>query len=315
MRKYVIKKILLAIPILIGITIIDYLFMSYAGNPLEMIHGPKVSQAALNAKEIEYGLNKPFYIQYFVWLNQVLHGNFGYSYKSYQPVSNLISSHVGPTLLLMGSALFISIAFSIPIAIYSATHQYSKKDYAIVTTSFVGTSIPSFFLALFLIYLFTVKLGLLPSSGMNEFDESASIGNVVSHMLLPVSVLVVATVGSNVRYIRSAMLEILQKDYLVTARAKGIGRFLVINKHAFKNALVPIITIIGMQIPSLFGGTVIIEQIFSWPGLGLLTMTAVLNEDYPVIMAVCLLTAVVVLITNLLTDILYAAVDPTITFK
>lgn len=315
MRKYVIKKILFAIPILIGITVIDYLFMSYAGNPLEMIHGPKVSQAALNTKEIEYGLNKPFYIQYFIWLNQVLHGNFGYSYKSYQSVSYLISSHVGPTLLLMGSALFISIAISIPIAIYSATHQYSRKDYAIVTASFVGTSIPSFFLALFLIYLFTVKFGLLPSSGMSELGENADIGDVFSHMLLPLGVLVVATVGSNVRYIRSAMLEILQKDYLLTARAKGIGRFLVINKHALKNALIPIITVIGMQIPTLFSGTVIVEQIFSWPGLGMLTMTAVLNEDYPVIMAVCLLTAVVVLITNLLIDILYSAVDPTITFK
>ncbi|MET1249123.1 ABC transporter permease [Sporolactobacillus sp. STCC-11] len=315
MRKYVIKKILFALPILMGITVIDFLFMSYAGNPLEMIHGPKISQAAVNAKAIEYGLNKPFYVQYFVWLNQVLHGNFGYSYKSFQPVSDLIASHVGPTLLIMGSALFISIALSIPIAIYSATHQYSRKDYTIVTASFIGTSIPSFFLALVLIYLFTVKLGLLPSSGMSELGSTTRIGDVLSHMLLPVSVLVVATVGSNVRYIRSAMLEILQKDYLLMAKAKGLGRFLVINKHALKNALIPIITVIGMQIPLLFGGTVIIEQIFSWPGLGLLTMTAVLNHDYPVIMAVCLLTAIVVLITNLLTDIFYAAVDPTITFK
>lgn len=315
MRKYVLKKILFAIPILIGITIIDYLFMSYAGNPLQMIHGPKVSQAAVHAKEIEYGLNKPFYIQYLVWLNQILHGNFGYSYKSFQPVSDLIASHVGPTLLLMGSALFISIALSIPVAIYSATHQYSKGDYTIVTASFVGTSIPSFFSALVVIYLFTVKLGWLPSSGMSTLSENTQFGDVLRHLLLPVIVLVAATMGSNVRYIRSAMLEILQKDYLLNARAKGIGRFLVINKHALKNALIPIITVIGMQIPLLFGGTVIIEQIFSWPGLGLLTMTAVLNNDYPVIMGVCLLTAVVVLITNLLTDILYAAVDPTITFK
>ncbi|MDN3955854.1 ABC transporter permease [Sporolactobacillus laevolacticus] len=315
MRKYVLKKILFAIPILIGITIIDYLFMSYAGNPLQMIHGPKVSQAAVHAKEIEYGLNKPFYIQYLVWLNQILHGNFGYSYKSFQPVSDLIASHVGPTLLLMGSALFISIALSIPVAIYSATHQYSKGDYTIVTASFVGTSIPSFFSALVVIYLFTVKLGWLPSSGMSTLGENTQFGDVLRHLLLPVIVLVAATMGSNVRYIRSAMLEILQKDYLLNARAKGIGRFLVINKHALKNALIPIITVIGMQIPLLFGGTVIIEQIFSWPGLGLLTMTAVLNNDYPVIMGVCLLTAVVVLITNLLTDILYAAVDPTITFK
>ena len=287
MGKYILKRILIAIPVLIGITLIDYAIMCLAGSPLEMLKGPRISDAALQAKEIAAGLDKPLIVQYFVWLWQLLQGNLGYSMKSYEPVSAMIGSHIGPTLLLMGASLILSLLIAVPAGIYSAVKQYSKGDYAVVTASFIGSSIPSFFLALILIYIFTVKLGVLPSSGMN-------------------------TLGSNIRYIRSSFLEILQQDYLRTAKAKGIGYRRVIWKHAMRNALLPIVTVIGMQIPMLFGGAVIIEQVFSWPGLGLMTMTAIMGRDYPVIMGVCLLSAVVVLISNLITDILYALVDPTI---
>ena len=297
---------------LIGITIIDYAIMCLAGSPLEMLHGPRVSQAAVEAKKIALGLDKPVYVQYFVWLGQLLHGNLGYSMKSYQAVSAMIGSHLGPTLLLMGVSLVVSLLFAIPAGIYSAIHQYSKGDYAVVTVSFLGSSIPGFFLSLLLIFIFTVKIGWLPSSGMTTLGTAGSAGDVAKHMVMPVLVLAFSMAGSNIRYIRSAVLEILQQDYLRTARAKGIGRFKVIWKHALKNALVPIITVIGMEIPVLFGGAVIIEQVFSWPGLGLMTMSAISNRDYPVIMGVCLLSAVVVLVANLITDILYALVDPTI---
>jgi len=162
--KYIIKRILIAIPVLIGITIIDYAIMCMAGSPLEMLQGPRVSEAAVEAKKIALGLDKPFYIQYFVWLSQLLHGNMGYSMKSYQPVSEMIGSHLGPTLLLMGVSLIVSLLIAIPAGIYSAIRQYSKGDYAVVTLSFLGSSIPGFFLSLLLIYLFTVKLGWLPSS-------------------------------------------------------------------------------------------------------------------------------------------------------
>ena len=236
----------------------------------------------------------------------------GYSVKSYQPVLEMIGSHLGPTLLLMGVSLVVSLLIAVPAGIYTAVHQYSKGDYAVVTMSFLGSSVPSFFLAILLIYLFVVKLGWLPSSGMTTLGTDGGFVDVARHMVMPVLVLAVSQAGTNIRYIRSAVLEILQQDYLRTARAKGIGRFLVINKHALRNALIPIVTVIGMQIPMLFGGTVIIEQVFSWPGLGLLTMTAITNRDYPVIMGVCLLSAVVVLLANLVTDILYAVVDPTI---
>ena len=312
MGKYILKRILIAIPVLIGITIIDYGIMCLAGSPLAMLQGPRVSEGALEAKRIALGLDKPFYIQYFVWLGQLLRGNMGYSVKSYQSVSSLIGSHLGPTLLLMGVSLIISLLIAIPAGIYSAIHQYSKGDYTVVTLSFLGSSVPGFFLSLLLIYIFTIRLKLLPSSGMMTLGTDGGAGDVARHMVMPVIVLAASMAGSNIRYIRSAVLEILQQDYLRTARAKGIGRFKVIYKHALRNALVPIVTVIGMEIPVLFGGAIIIEQVFSWPGLGLMTMSAISNRDYPVIMGVCLLSAVVVLIGNLLTDILYALVDPTI---
>ena len=312
MGKYILKRILIAIPVLIGITIIDYGIMCMAGSPLAMLQGPRVSESALEAKRIALGLDKPFYVQYFIWLGQLLHGNMGYSVKSYQSVSSMIGSHLGPTLLLMGVSLIISLLIAIPAGIYSAIHQYSKGDYTVVTLSFLGSSVPSFFLSLLLIYIFTVKLRLLPSSGMSTLGTKGSVSDVARHMVMPVIVLAASMAGSNIRYIRSAVLEILQQDYLRTAWAKGIGRFKVIYKHALRNALVPIVTVIGMEIPVLFGGAIIIEQVFSWPGLGLMTMSAISNRDYPVIMGVCLLSAVVVLAGNLITDILYALVDPTI---
>ena len=312
MSKYIIKRILIAIPVLIGITIIDYAIMCLAGSPLEMLQGPRVSEAAVEAKAIALGLDKPFYIQYFVWLGQLLQGNMGYSIKSFQSVSGMIGSHLGPTLLLMGVSLLTGLLIAIPAGIYSAVHQYSAGDYGLVTFSFLGSSIPGFFLSLLLVFVFTVKLGWLPSSGMSTLGTAGSFGDVARHMVMPVTVLAISIAGRNIRYIRSAMLEILQQDYLRTARAKGIGRFLVINKHALRNAMVPIVTVIGMEIPVLFGGAVIVEQVFSWPGLGLMTMSAISGRDYPVIMGVCLLSAVVVLAANLITDILYALVDPAI---
>ena len=312
MGKYILKRILIAIPVLIGITLIDYAIMCLAGSPLEMLKGPRISDAALQAKEIAAGLDKALIVQYFVWLWQLLQGNLGYSMKSYEPVSAMIGSHIGPTLLLMGASLIVSLLIAVPAGIYSAVKQYSKGDYAVVTVSFIGSSIPSFFLALILIYIFTVKLGILPSSGMNTLGMGGGVLDTVRHMVMPVIVLAVSLAGSNIRYIRSSFLEILQQDYLRTAKAKGIGYKRVIWKHAMRNALLPIVTVIGMQIPMLFGGAVIIEQVFSWPGLGLMTMTAIMGRDYPVIMGVCLLSAVVVLVSNLITDILYALVDPTI---
>lgn len=314
MFKYIIRRILIAIPVLLGITIIDYFIMSLAGSPLEMIQGARVSKEALEVKKIALGLDQPFIVQYFTWLKELLHGNLGYSIKNYQPVSQMIGTYIGPTLLLMSTSLAVSMVIAVPAGIYSAVRQYSPGDYSVVTLSFLGSSVPGFFLSLILIFIFTIKLKWLPSSGMSTLGAEKNAGDIIKHMIMPVIVLATSMAGTNIRYIRSAMLEILQKDYLRTAKAKGIGRFLVINKHALRNALLPIVTVFGMEIPVLFGGAIIIEQIFSWPGLGLMTMSAIINRDYPVIMGVCLMSALVVMSANLLTDILYAVVDPTIKY-
>ena len=314
MWKYILKKILLAIPVLLGITIIDFAIMSLAGSPLDMMIGPRTTEATLAAKAEQLGLNQPVWKQYIEWLGELLRGNMGFSYKSYRPVAEMIGEHIGPTLLLMGVSLLAGLVIAIPAGIYSAIHRYKKRDFAVVTASFFGSSIPGFFLAMVLVYLLNVRLQWLPSSGMVTASVGGGFWDVARHMVMPVTVLAVSIAGSNIRYIRSAVLEILEMDYLRTAKSKGIGRFKVINKHALRNALLPIVTVIGMHIPTLFGGSIIVEQIFSWPGLGLITMNAITARDYPVIMGVCLLSAIVVLVGNLLTDIVYGLVDPTIKY-
>lgn len=312
MIKYILRRLCIALIVLLGITILDFGIMTLIGNPIELMSGgPKVSSAMLAHRAESMGLNDPIYVQYWNWLTAVLHGDFGYSYADYLPVGDKIASHIGPTLILTGSALALSLVISIVGGIYSATHTHQTSDYVVVTSSFLGQSVPSFFLALVLIYVFSVQLGWLPSNGMRELGTSGS-GVDVRYLILPCITLAVSMAGRNIRYIRGAMLEILNKDYLRTAAARGIGRRRVIWRHALKNALIPILTVIGMEIPGLFGGSIVIEQVYSWPGLGLLTMNAVLTRDYPMIMAVCLLSAVVVLTANLVTDILYAVVDPTV---
>ena len=315
MWKYIGKRLLIAIPVLIGITIIDYGLMYLAGNPMKMILGPRVNEAAMAARAAQLGLDKPFYIQYFTWIKEVLSGNIGYSIRSYQPVSDMIISHLWPTLHLMGTALVISLIVSIPLGIWSATHPYTKMDFSLVALSFLGTGIPSFFLALVFIWLFTIKIPILPTGGMSTLGIGGGALDIIKHMILPVSVLSIFQTGLNLRYIRSSMLEISQKDYLRTARSKGIGEKRVIWKHGFRNTLLTVITVIGTEIPSLIGGSVVVEQVFSWPGLGLMTMSAISSRDYPVIMGVCLVMAVVVLVVNLLVDVLYALADPTVELK
>lgn len=315
MGKYILKRVLISVVVLFGITVIDFILVKIIGDPIEiMAGGPRVSEEVLAIRAEQMGLDKPVVLQYFAWLGQILQGNLGYSYKSYESVSSMILSHLGPTLILMGSALVLSLIIAVTAGIYSAVHQHTKKDYSIVTLAFLGQSIPPFFLALLLIYIFSVQLGILPSGGMRELGGDGT-GVSLRYLILPMVVLAVGMAGRNIRYIRSSMLEILNKDYLRTAKGKGIGRFLTIYKHALRNALVPILTVIGMEIPGLFGGSIIIEQVFSWPGLGLMTMNAILTRDYAVIMAMCLLSGVVVLVSNLVIDILYAVVDPSVTYE
>lgn len=316
MIKYILKRLLIAIPVLFGITILDFVIMNLVpGSPLDMMRNPMISQTALDLKAEALGLDAPVYVQYFRWLGELLKGNLGYSYVTYQPVSKLIGEHIGPTLLLMGTSLVLGLLIAIPVGIYSATKQYSKADYVAVTTSFLGISIPGFFFAFILILVFTVKLEWLPSSGMVTLGGDGGVLDVIKHLIMPAIVLTISVAGRNIRYVRSSMLEILEQDYLITAKAKGLSKYKIINKHGMRNALLPIITVIGMEIPLLFGGAVVIEQIFSWPGIGLLTMSSILSRDYPTVMGLNLVAALIVLAANLLTDIAYSVANPAIKLK
>lgn len=314
MLKYILKKLLMALPVLLGITILDFALMSLAGSPVDMMTGPRMSQEAIALRAAEWGLDQPVWKQYLGWLGDVLQGNLGYSYESYEPVTKIIGEKIGPTLLLMGSSLLLGLLIAIPAGVYSAIHRYKKRDYAVVTTSFFLSSVPGFFLALILVYVFHVTLGWLPSSGMTTPNTGGDAADILRHMVMPVTVLAAGVAGGNIRYVRSAVLEILEMDYVRTARAKGLGRRLVVGRHVWRNALLSIVTVVGMQLPTLLGGAVIVEQVFSWPGLGLETFSAITSRDYPVVMGVCLLSAAVVLLANLVTDIVYALVDPTIRY-
>lgn len=313
MLKYVLKKLLLAIPVLLGITIIDYALLSLAGNPIDMLTNPRLPEAAKALRAAELGLDQPVWRQYLSWLENLLRGDLGYSIKSYEPVAQIIGEKVGPTLLMMGISLVLGLLIAIPAGVYSAVHRYQKRDYAVVTTSYLLSSVPGFLLGIVLVYVFSGLLNWLPSGALAP-DLDGPWLETARHMILPVTVLALGVAGVNIRYVRSAVLEVLEMDYVRTARAKGMGRGVVVTRHAWRNAMLSVVTVIGMQIPTLFGGAVIVEQMFNWPGLGYETFSAIAGRDYPVVMGVCLLTAVVVVLANLLTDVVYALVDPRIKY-
>lgn len=316
MFPYIMRRLLIAIPVLFGVTVFSFFIVNLApGNPVEMFISPDATQADIELKKEALGLNDPIYVQYVRWMQNLLQGDFGYSFSTYAPVGEMVASRVLPTLLLMGTALLIAYVVAIPIGVLSATRQYSWLDYLTTGFSFMGISIPNFFLGLGLIYIFSVQLNLLPTGGMNTLGGDGSFGDTLKHLLLPAFVLATGIAGSMVRYVRSSMLEILGQDYLRTARSKGLREFLVVNKHAFRNALIPIITVIGMEIPLLIGGAVVTEQIFQWPGLGQLTIQSIGSRDYPTLMAINFIAAITVLLSNLLADILYSVADPRIKYN
>ncbi|MFL6559809.1 MAG: ABC transporter permease [Bacillus sp. (in: firmicutes)] len=316
MVQYIIRRILIAIPVLFGVTIFNFLIINLApGNPVDMYVSPDVTAADIEIKKEALGLNDPIYIQYLHWLGNLLKGDFGFSYSTYEPVTNMIFERLGPTLILMGTALIIAYLIAIPIGILSATRQYSWIDYLTTTFSFLGVSIPHFFMGLGAIYVFAIMSQILPTGGMNTLGGTGGFTDTFLHLVMPAIVLGTGIAGSMVRYVRSSMIEVLGQDYLRTARAKGLGEFIVTHKHALRNALIPIITIIGLDIPLLIGGAVVTEQIFQWPGLGQLTIQSIGSRDYSVLMAINLLAAFMVLFSNLLTDILYSVADPRIKYN
>jgi len=317
MGKYITRRLMIGIVTFFGITVLVYFLSSLApGTPLEMLFmDPNASKESVQQVQARLGLDQPVYMQYLHWLGQMLQGNMGKSYRTGHLVWADISERIGPTLLLTMSSLVFSLIITVPLGIMSAYKPYSVWDYVSSGISFIGAAIPNFFAGLVLIYLFSVRIRLFPSSGMYDASGSRSIGMMLYHMFLPMLVLSLQQMGGLIRQMRGSMLEVLQDDYVRTARAKGCLEPRVLIHHAMRNAFAPVLTRIGSMIPFLVGGAVVTEQIFAWPGLGSLMVLAINSRDYPVIMGVTVFIALAVLIGNTIVDLLYGLLDPRIRYN
>lgn len=303
MHKYVLKRILLLIPVLLGVSLLVFAIMSLTpGDPAQLILGENAPKEAVLKLREEMGLNDPFFMQYFRFVKNAIMGDFGRSYTTGREVFGEIFARFPNTLILAVIGIIISVCIGIPIGIISATRQYSFLDSFSMVIALLGVSMPVFWLGLMLILTFSVKLGWLPSGG---FDGLKSI-------ILPAVTLGVGSASIITRMTRSSMLEVIRQDYIRTARAKGVAEKVVINKHALKNALIPIITVVGLQFGHLLGGAVLTESVYSWPGVGRLMVDAIRQKDTPTVLAAVVFLAAAFSVVNLLVDILYAYVDPRI---
>lgn len=320
MTRYIVQRLALAIPMLIAISMITFLFINLApGDPIMALVSPedRLRESDLQRMRENLGLNQPLPVRYLLWLKEAARGNLGYSYTNNQPVTQRIAERIGPTVELMGLALLISTALGVLFGVLAALKVYSVWDYGLSVVSLLGLSVPGFFLALVALYVFAARLQWLPAFGMSSAATGASsvgLWDHVQHLILPVAVLSVELVASFTRYARSSMLEVLGSDYVTTARAKGLRETAVVGGHALRNALLPLITVAALRLPILVGGAIIIETMFQWPGMGLLSIQAIQQRDYPVLMGLTLILSMLVLFSNLLADILYAYADPRIRY-
>lgn len=318
MGKYILRRLVISVPVLLGITLITFFAYNLApGDPIDAMIDPTVMMdpADLSRMREALGLDQPIIVRYGIWLREAVQGNLGYSYRSGEPVLERIGRRLPATLQLTVTSLVIAIGLGIPLGIISALKQYSRLDYALTFFAFGGISIPNFFLALGAIYILALKLKMFPSHGMGDPDADFLMVSRLHHLILPAMVLGLDRVAGFLRYTRSSMLEVLGQDYMTTAKAKGLAGHIIVIRHGMRNALISIITIIGLSLPTLFGGSVIVETIFAWPGMGQMAITAVTQRDYPVLMGVALVSSVIVLASNLLADIAYALVDPRIRYN
>lgn len=316
MISYIIRRSLMAIPLLFGITVLSFAIIQMApGGPTSLMMDPNISKEDMKKFEERYGLNDPIHEQYFKWVTNMAQGDFGESLiRRGVPVSEMIMNRLPNTLLLMIVSTILAVIVAIPFGVISARKQYSLTDYTVTVTSFLGLATPNFWIGLVLIMVFAVQLQWLPTGGVATLNAEFSIIDRIMHLILPAFVLATADMAGLTRYTRSSMLEVLKQDYMRTARAKGLKENKVTYKHGLRNGLIPVITIFGLMLPGFIGGSVIVEKIFAWPGIGLLFFDSAFQRDYPVIMALTVISAVFVVIGNLVADILYAIFDPRIEY-
>ena len=318
MVRYIVRRFLIAIPMVLAISMITFVLANLApGDPVTALMNPEEMAAMtdefIEARRRQLGMDKPIPVRYVVWLGQIASGNFGFSFATGKPVLSSIGRRFGPTLELTFTALFVGTAGGVILGVLAALKHYSVYDYALGFLSLIGLSIPVFFMALIALFLLVFKLPLFPSHGMaSELGAPFNLWDNLYHLFLPAFVLSIELLAVSTRFARTAMLEVLHSDYVTTARAKGLSEWKVIGRHAFRNAVLPLITITSLRLPLLFSGALIIEQMFAWPGMGMFTISAIQNADYPLLMGLTFFIAVTVLASNLLADILYAVADPRI---
>ncbi|CAO0821742.1 Oligopeptide transport system permease protein AppB [Desulfarculales bacterium] len=319
MLVYLAKRLSLMAPLLIGITFISFLIMHLApGSPTDVVTdlNPKVSALAKERLIKLYGLDQPLHVQYWRWLKRLAILDFGQSFApDGRPVLNKIAERLPVTVTINLFSLFLVIVISVPIGVYSATHRGSAFDQATTIFVFLGFASPTFWVALLAMILFGVNLGWLPISGLKSLNHDqlsalGRLGDYVWHLFLPVTLSALVSLTGISRYMRGNMLEVIRQDYITTARSKGLSERVVIYHHALRNALMPVITILGLSVPGLIGGSVIFESIFAIPGMGKLFYDAVMSRDYPLIMGGLVISAVLTLMGNLLADLGYALADP-----
>ncbi|MBN9982675.1 ABC transporter permease [Rhizobium laguerreae] len=316
MLQYSLRRLIIGIGMLVALSMLIFLLLRLTpGDPIDAYIDPNLPMSPSDLADLRrsLGLDQPLPVQYLGWLQQALTGNLGYSIKRLdQPVLGLVLSRIGPTVLLMGTALAFAIVAGITFGVIGAVRRNSLADLSLSVVALAGISSPAFLSALIGLYIFSVRLHWMPSGGMLTPGEEFSLGDLLHHLILPAALLSVAQAALIMRYMRASLLEVLNQDYVRTARAKGVREFWVITKHALRNALLPIVTLIGSTIGIAIGGAIFIESVFNWPGMGLLLVDAVQTRDYPVIMGATLVIGACVIVVNLLTDITYAVVDPRI---
>jgi peptide/nickel transport system permease protein len=319
MWTFLARRLIQGIFALFIITILCFILTRLSGDPMsQYANKPGITPEARQQIRIKLGLDKPIHVQYIRWLEQALQGNLGDSLFSHQPVSLLISQRLPMTLILMLTAEIITIFISLALGILSAVRQYSFTDNLITSLSFIGYSMPIFFIALGLMLIFAVRfkaMGLpyLPT-GADVWDQK-NLFELIRHMVLPVTCLVIIQTAGYARYVRASMLEVLGQDYVRTARAKGLSSRKVLFRHALRNAALPFITIIGLDIPFLLGGALVTESIYAWPGMGRLFWEYAMRSDFPVVLGILLIVSTAVVIFSILTDVAYTFIDPRIRFS
>ncbi|MDA9495184.1 MULTISPECIES: ABC transporter permease [unclassified Bradyrhizobium] len=319
MSQYVLRRLLIAIPSLLGISLVLFVVLALApGDPFsELATNPNVPPEVAAALRAKFGLDDPIYLRYLHWLSAMAHGDWGFSFVSRMDVDALILQRLPATLYVIGSAQILALLIAIPVGVYAATKPYSLFDQIANVLAFVGFSLPTFFTGILFILIFSVTLDWLPFVYSSDIKATGIrwVLEMIRQAIMPVAVLGLFQAASMTRFVRSAMLDVIRLDYVTTARAKGLGQAKVIVKHVMRNAMIPVVTLIALQMPAVFGGAIVTEQIFRIPGIGSLLISSILSNDTPVVMAVTFVFACLVVLFNLIADVLYGWLDPRISLR